>query len=224
MSTVISYRKALPPGLNKLMRMNRFAYQRLLKNWEVLLRTVTRNVVIETPCVLTFTVHASLDMDWENAAVCQKIPMDCLVRLGLIPDDSPKYIMAMNIRQEKCPRKDVGFTMLFTPLHEIAPEILQPAQERLIEAVSALMDATNKVTKFLYQDSDTEDKYLAKHNAERGLAEAEGLAAKAIRFSLETGESQAKRIGELETIRLSLTRRVEELEVERDALKENADA
>ena len=112
----VTCRVAKPPGLNQFKRMSKWAYKRARDDWQLRLSLVTRGLKIAEPCHLVYTVHTSLWMDWDNAASSAKLPLDALVRLGVLPDDNTKWITSMDIRQDKCPRKDVGFTMLFTPI------------------------------------------------------------------------------------------------------------
>lgn len=114
MSTVIEYRGERPPGLNKLKRMHHRTYTKQRERWQMLLRSkYGAHVDIPQPCTLTLTVYTSLLADWDNMAAVAKIPLDVMQRMGWLEDDGPKVIKAFDVRQEKCPRVDVGFRLEF---------------------------------------------------------------------------------------------------------------
>ena len=93
----------VPPGSNKLMRMHWATRKRLLNEW--MLRILTgfiRNSPIEGQLkewadsrsrlkVKIHVAHAQL-FDQDNLYSAAKLPLDALVRLGFIADDSNKFI------------------------------------------------------------------------------------------------------------------------------------
>lgn len=114
MSATIEYRGERPPGLNRLKRMHYRTYAKVRDRWQMLLRSkYGADVEIPQPCRATLTVYASRWLDWDNASGVAKIPLDVIQALGWIEDDSPKVIVAFDVRQEKCPRADVGFRLEF---------------------------------------------------------------------------------------------------------------
>ena len=116
MITVVEYRGERPPTLNGpkgVKRMHFHTYTRVRKRWEMLLKMKYPFLEIPTPSRLTFTVFSSVLLDWENACVIMKVPMDALQNNGNLAEDNPKHIVSCDLRQEKCARKDVGFRMEF---------------------------------------------------------------------------------------------------------------
>ena len=118
---VVEIRGDRPPSLNGskgIKRMHHHTYTKLRKRWELMLRSKYPALKIKTPARLTFTVYTSILMDWENACVIMKVPMDALQNIGALEEDNPKHIVAFRLRQEKVPRKEIGFRMEFEEVAE----------------------------------------------------------------------------------------------------------
>ena len=132
MSAIIEYRGERPPNLNEIKNMHFREYKRVRDRWKMLLRSkYGAHVEIPHPCRVKLTVYTSLPMDQENAAVVMKIPMDVIqdviqpaangkkvkrpavLGLGWLRGDGPDVVTGLEVEQEKCPRKDVGFRLEF---------------------------------------------------------------------------------------------------------------
>lgn len=95
----------LPPGTNKLERMHWATKKKKISTWMALIRSKTRHA--HEGCVdVYFTTHRSRFLDVDNHAASAKIPLDALVRTGIIKEDNPKVITNYYPNQIKCKRKD----------------------------------------------------------------------------------------------------------------------
>jgi len=103
--------------MNELFRLKRgraHNYTKKRDAWQMRLRSKYKtDPGIPHPCKLTLIVYTSRMQDWDNAGAVAKMPLDALQRLGWLEDDGPKVISSFDVRQEKCPRADVGFRLEF---------------------------------------------------------------------------------------------------------------
>ncbi len=96
-----------PPGLNGakgLMRMHWKSRVRIKIDihLSVLHALGGDTKRIDGPVRVNCTMlYASVPRDWDNLAVAAKYPMDSIVRLGVLEDDSPSVIESMTHRQRK---------------------------------------------------------------------------------------------------------------------------
>lgn len=109
--------EGLAPGLNGskgLMREHWSAKDKRKANY------VLRLSVLKLPKFdkvrITYTLHCSLLMDWDNACASAKSIFDAMVKVGTLPDDSPKYIIEFIPKQIRCRRKDVHTEILIEKL------------------------------------------------------------------------------------------------------------
>ena len=57
-------------------------------------------------CKVTVTRHASRQLDWDNMGGGLKFLLDAMVKNKIIVDDNPKCIVSLDLKQEKCTRKE----------------------------------------------------------------------------------------------------------------------
>jgi hypothetical protein len=84
----------------------------------LLVRSVRGHLVrAPTPCRIVWTrVYCGNPMDWVNAAASFKHLEDVLVSLGVLIDDSPKYVHGLDVRQVRVAHKtDIGAMVVFEP-------------------------------------------------------------------------------------------------------------
>ena len=57
-------------------------------------------------CAVTVTRHASRQLDWDNMGGGLKFLLDAMVKNKIIVDDNPDCVVSLDLKQEKCKRKD----------------------------------------------------------------------------------------------------------------------
>lgn len=109
-----------PPGMNEMNTMHWAKLARIKKRWlmRIMSAVGTRPSEIPTPCEGQLTVYSANKLDNANAASCEKAPVDALVNLGALEDDSPDHITWRPVIQERCARKDAGIRLEFFPHEE----------------------------------------------------------------------------------------------------------
>lgn len=115
----------LPKGLNSskgMIRAHWGVQERYKKEaWARVKAAVGATVnPVQPPVGILWTrYYCGTPMDMANAAASMKYPEDALVRLGVIPDDSPKFLREWVVRQERVPhRRDIALGILIYPLAE----------------------------------------------------------------------------------------------------------
>ena len=105
----------LPIGINKLLRMHwavrKKEYKKFLANIENQNPEIRKQQFTD-PVSIEYIRKSVRYMDWDNAAGSFKLIGDSLVELGVIIDDSPKYIPEFLVKQEKVKRDEQGFTVI----------------------------------------------------------------------------------------------------------------
>lgn len=107
----------LPPTLNQMLRMKRYARDALLDSWSWWMFEQAYNELLLTPgprlrsVRIIFELHVYRLMDWDNASARFKIPGDALVNAAVIFDDSPKIVKEYSVRQKQVPQNKQGFTI-----------------------------------------------------------------------------------------------------------------
>ncbi len=71
------------------------------------------------PCRIIWTRYAVRLMDFTNAAASFKNLEDVLVDLGVLEDDSPKFVTELVVRQEKVKKPGVGCSVEFLPVDRL---------------------------------------------------------------------------------------------------------
>lgn len=104
--------KAVPPSLNKVLRMHWRARKQLNDAWIMLVRSEMPEIYLKPIVKMRCTVVLahSRHFDYDNAFGAVKPLIDALKRWALIFDDSPEYL-DLEVQQQKCKRKD-GHTVI----------------------------------------------------------------------------------------------------------------
>ena len=98
--------KAIPPSLNKVLRMHWGAKRDLRDNWILLIRSALSGAYLK-PIVkmrVKVTLHHSRLYDEDNAMGACKVIFDALKHWHLIYDDNPAFLEA-HVEQVKCTHK-----------------------------------------------------------------------------------------------------------------------
>lgn len=107
----------VPPSLNKVLRMHWRAKSRFLDDWEWLVRIglpVEYERAVDVKQQVAITIHNARTYDKDNAYGACKVILDSLKALGLIVDDSARWL-DVDVRQEKSTRKDKHTTIEIGP-------------------------------------------------------------------------------------------------------------
>lgn len=100
--------KAIPPSLNKVLRMHRWAKKDLKDEWILLVREQLNADRLKCSSTqrmkVKVTIHHSRLYDRDNAWGACKVLFDALRHWLLIHDDSPEWLEA-TILQQKCPHR-----------------------------------------------------------------------------------------------------------------------
>lgn len=87
---------AVPPSLNRLIRVRSLRYTEPAK-WKLLVRVAARGIApFDTPVRITFTFYGRIDAD--NGP---KLPLDGLVACGLIQDDCYPFVDELVLRSRR---------------------------------------------------------------------------------------------------------------------------
>ena len=100
--------KAVPPSLNKVLRMHWAKRYKLRDSWLLYILTQIAGKPHLRPLVrmeATITLHHSRLYDKDNAYGASKVVVDALKYYRLIMDDTPQYL-SLTVKQEKAKRKD----------------------------------------------------------------------------------------------------------------------
>src|SRR5258706_6295134 len=99
----------LPPGINKLIRMNRFESRKAAHAWGWQMKAAVTSGQIVQLCLwkgrkLTISMHVTVPKklyDEENLNSLAKIPLDSMVKnLEWLKDDSPEFVCFEKPSQE----------------------------------------------------------------------------------------------------------------------------
>ena len=103
-----------PPLLNQTLRMS-FKQRMAMRNkwYWIVVEALGRRPWPRIECCTAIYTRGwwSRPGDWDNVAASSKVLFDAIVKNGILPDDSPTYILSLEIRQEKFRKKDLK-TML----------------------------------------------------------------------------------------------------------------
>lgn len=81
-----------PNGRGGLLRMHWKKRRRVLHTWIVLVREQRPAKWKAGPARVTIIRQSHTEPDPDNLSAMCKIPLDALVRAGILPDDSPEHI------------------------------------------------------------------------------------------------------------------------------------
>jgi len=99
------------PGMNQIRAMHFHAYRRLRDVWQrTIWALVGRQKRLMGKVNVSIHVEHSRLYDPDNLVGCAKIPLDCLVRLGIIPTDTPEHL-TLSVTQEKSKEKQTTITL-----------------------------------------------------------------------------------------------------------------
>lgn len=97
----------LAPGMNVLMRMHFRTYGKLRDKWQTWIRSVAGTHRFDRPCdVRIIRYYAANPMDLDNLWSTSKIPLDAMVRAGILPSDNPKAVTSLKVEQFKVPTRN----------------------------------------------------------------------------------------------------------------------
>ncbi len=97
----------LAPGMNVLMRMHFRTYGKLRDKWQTWLRSLAGTARFHKPCeVRIVRYYAGVPMDLDNLWSTGKVPLDALVRAGILPSDNPSAVTSLKVEQFKVPTKN----------------------------------------------------------------------------------------------------------------------
>lgn len=120
----------LPAGLNGPDGLIRRHWRRRRSDKEAIkLRVLASNSAtfdlhpVRIPCRVTWIRrYCGNPMDYVNAAASYKHLEDCIVELGILPDDSPKEIAEFVVRQERVASRDeIGCEVWFDAVEAKSP-------------------------------------------------------------------------------------------------------
>lgn len=108
----------LAPSLNTLLRTHYRDRGRDRDKWTALLRHVAGRRRSAPPCAVAIVRrYASRPLDLDNLYAAAKVPLDALVRAGILPDDDPTCVASLTCTQEKVPtRLEQGTTITLRPI------------------------------------------------------------------------------------------------------------
>lgn len=109
---------SLPPGINKLLRMNRFDRRKAAHAWGWQMKAaVTKahysKLVEWRGLKLSISMHVTTPQlyDGDNLSSLGKLPLDSMKSLGWIQDDSNEFVQFEKPTQEKGKQKQIRFTI-----------------------------------------------------------------------------------------------------------------
>ncbi len=104
MTSVLHYKvQELAPGLNKMLRMHYLDRGRIRDRWttELLDQRNGGPIRLKRCSVLIRRYYARNPLDLDNLYAASKIPLDALMRAGIIHDDSLEVVMDLTVHQFK---------------------------------------------------------------------------------------------------------------------------
>lgn len=110
----------MPPGLNGkdgLIRMSHWRQTALKSKWRGWMSEAARPMKLSLPVRVTMTRHyARVPMDLDNASASLKFPMDAMRHVGILPEDNPLVVSAIEVKQLKVARVvDQGILIRLEP-------------------------------------------------------------------------------------------------------------
>lgn len=97
----------LAPGMNTLLRMNIHTYKRERDKWQVMVRSAFGTHKIIGKCEVHIArFYATNPMDLDNLWSTCKIPLDAMVRAGVLPADDPQCVTTLKCEQFKVPTRN----------------------------------------------------------------------------------------------------------------------
>ncbi len=98
--------QAIPPSLNKVLRMHWTAKRELHVDWLWLLKAAwPSGALCDGKRRVKITLYHSRFYDKDNAYGACKVIFDVLKEQGFIVDDAPQWLEA-SVEQQKCKRKE----------------------------------------------------------------------------------------------------------------------
>jgi len=95
------------PSNNAVMRMHhRVRTQQHAQYRLEVWATTRRESSSFEKCHVTITRHGSRPLDWDNMGGGLKFLLDAMVKNKIIADDNPGCVLTLNLKQEKCSRKE----------------------------------------------------------------------------------------------------------------------
>lgn len=102
---------ALPPSLNGpngLLRMHWSKRRKEADRWAMLLLVARgRNRERFNRCAVKITLYRTRLLDVDNSYGCCKVLLDQLVKLEILQDDGPEYVVSLDVQQVKVKRVEV---------------------------------------------------------------------------------------------------------------------
>ena len=96
----------LAPGMNVLMRMHFRTYGKIRDKWQLMVRAAFGITRFTLPCDVHITrFYATTPLDPDNLYASAKIPLDALVRAGILANDNNDCIASLKVEQFKVPTK-----------------------------------------------------------------------------------------------------------------------
>lgn len=111
LATVLKFENRKFPGLNGILKLNRYAKIDIIRNFRWIIKSQTKNRHLSTVRI-TFTRYACSLQDWDNFAGGFKYVGDALVREMVIVDDKPAVVLEFLPKQVKVKTKAEERTMI----------------------------------------------------------------------------------------------------------------
>lgn len=93
------------PGMNQIRDMHHFEYKRLRETWQrTMWALIGRQKKPVGKVKVSIHVEHTRLYDPDNLVGCAKIPLDCLVRLEVLPNDTPENL-TLSVTQSKSKEK-----------------------------------------------------------------------------------------------------------------------
>ena len=94
------------PSNNAVMRMHYRKRTQQHHDYTLEVKSLVSYQEVFKRCKITVTRHASRQLDWDNMGGGLKFLLDAMVKNGIIQDDNPKCVVSLDLKQEKCRRKE----------------------------------------------------------------------------------------------------------------------
>jgi hypothetical protein len=108
----------LAPGPNVLLRKHWAKRGRLRDAWAWDIRAAAGTATVDTPCAVEIARrYCGRPMDEDNLHGAAKLPLDALVRAGVIPDDSPEHVRLTCTQERVAKRAEQGTTISLRSLN-----------------------------------------------------------------------------------------------------------
>lgn len=99
------------PGMNQIRNMHHFEYKRTREAWQrTMYALIGRQKIPHGKVIVSIHVDHARLYDPDNLMGSAKIPLDCLVRLEILPDDKPENLLLL-VTQSKSKDKQTTITI-----------------------------------------------------------------------------------------------------------------